>query len=69
MENDLEHKAAIDAKKYESFLQHKCKYDPKKTDAAGGRFSYIYRPNGIFTGLTVRCLCGKSKDITDYSKL
>lgn len=36
--------------------------------AIGGHIDYIFTPNSIFRGLSIRCnLCREEKNITDYS--
>ncbi len=38
----------------------------KNKTAIGGRYTYSFTPTSIGTVSTVKCVCGKSKDFTDY---
>ena len=73
--SELEHIAEIDTEKYKTFLSHECAYNSSKRSwkaggpGIGGGLSYTYSPNGVFVGLTVKCACGKSEDITDYNRI
>ena len=34
----------------------------------GGHICYIFTPNGVFRGLSIKCnICKEEKNITDYS--
>lgn len=45
--------------------KHLNKHHNKKLDAV---WSYKFSFNGIGLSVTVKCLCGKEKDITDYNE-
>lgn len=45
---------------------HAKKHVMKSVAAISGRWSYIFTPNSIGTAITVRCICGEEKDVTNY---
>ena len=56
-------------KNLEKFDQHRCAFKkPFACGAAGGRLTFSFVGTGIGTLVTVKCACGKEKDITDISE-
>lgn len=52
--------------KWQQKHEKKCKAGQP---AVGGRYMYCFTSTSIGTMGSVRCVCGKEKDFTDYDKL
>ena len=63
MKFKIENKEFLEWKKFRE--KHKeCKFPATE----GGKFSFIFTPNGLGTCISVRCnVCDEIKDITDIS--
>ncbi len=54
-------------KRAQKWIKKQKKKNGDHMGAAGGRFSYVFNPTGIGTGVSViDNLTGKTKDVTDY---
>ncbi len=53
-------------KRCDKFIK-KHKHKKWNLTAIGGRFTYLFTPTSVGTGISIKCTCGKKKDITDYS--
>lgn len=50
---------------------HKCSFTKSESSletctAIGGLWEYRIVPNNIGTAVSIHCVCGESKDVTDY---
>jgi hypothetical protein len=59
----------IEKKAAEAWIKrHSKKCNLKKLDSSiGGRWSYRFIPCSIGVSVIIRCVCGKCKNITDFS--
>jgi hypothetical protein len=66
--NVISHEAVVDLDKLKEFeVKHNSHMEKKSADPSGQGYIVTYFPCGIGTSVKVKCRCGETADLTDYS--